>query len=427
MGLGALLSYVEESSGETVRHTLARGCEVIVGRESPATLILPDRRVSSKHCRIAAEGDRFFVQHLGTTNHTHLRSGGEPRERPLQRGDRAWLSSGDLLRIGPIVLRFELAADAGPTATPHQSRPAPPPSPAAKPNGAPPDLVDELEELGRDLAAAESRNLLLEKECAQYLLDLGERDKRISTLERDIKSQQQLIAQLRRAFTDVGAAAQRPAALASPEPAGELARQRAQVIDLQQELERRRCKATEEETRLRNVIDAQGKLLQERSEAVQWLTLELQTCRELRAKDVDEARKEACRAREEAAEAQRQLLLLKNDLGHSENERLQQQQRIEQLTRDNRHLSDGNTWSRATAELVSIHNLLHILSDKTTHGTRLLARLEEHLADAVMTGDLAHRLADEFTAIVAQTEDLVRRVGAMLQRVRASAIGSPET
>jgi len=70
---------------------------VVIGRDVEADFQLADRSVSRRHCRIFREDDRFWVEDLGSTNHTFV------NEHQI---DRCSLHDGDLVRISHTVLKF---------------------------------------------------------------------------------------------------------------------------------------------------------------------------------------------------------------------------------------------------------------------------------------------------------------------------------
>ena len=50
------------------------GAPVLLGRGADATIRLDDDYVSTRHARIAASGDQWFVEDLGSTNGTYIGS-----------------------------------------------------------------------------------------------------------------------------------------------------------------------------------------------------------------------------------------------------------------------------------------------------------------------------------------------------------------
>jgi pSer/pThr/pTyr-binding forkhead associated (FHA) protein len=90
---------------------LSNGSETTIGRKDPVTGIYPDidltpvdnqRSVSRRHAKIYRRGSKyFFGEEIGTMNSTFLNG------RRLETGVPAELRSGDELRCGVVVLRFE--------------------------------------------------------------------------------------------------------------------------------------------------------------------------------------------------------------------------------------------------------------------------------------------------------------------------------
>jgi pSer/pThr/pTyr-binding forkhead associated (FHA) protein len=62
---------VTEGSNVGERAELAAG-PVLIGRGSDAAIRLDDDYVSTRHARIAASGDQWFVEDLGSTNGTFV-------------------------------------------------------------------------------------------------------------------------------------------------------------------------------------------------------------------------------------------------------------------------------------------------------------------------------------------------------------------
>jgi diguanylate cyclase (GGDEF)-like protein len=91
-------------SGVFLGHQLEIGSEpVIIGRAVEATLSLPHPSVSRNHCRVWVEGERFYIEDLGSTNKTYLNG---------QAVMRAELNDGDQIGIGNHALKFFRGASA---------------------------------------------------------------------------------------------------------------------------------------------------------------------------------------------------------------------------------------------------------------------------------------------------------------------------
>lgn len=75
---------------------------VLIGRAPECTLVLPDDYASSRHARLAPDGDRWLLEDLGSTNGTTLgRSApGTPVTGPVEVG------AGAVVRIGRTTLEL---------------------------------------------------------------------------------------------------------------------------------------------------------------------------------------------------------------------------------------------------------------------------------------------------------------------------------
>ena len=71
----------------------------VVGRGSNADLVLNEGTISRAHALIGYDGDRVFVQDLGSTNGTLVNGSKE---------ERKYLVDSDELRMGRLVLRVEI-------------------------------------------------------------------------------------------------------------------------------------------------------------------------------------------------------------------------------------------------------------------------------------------------------------------------------
>jgi pSer/pThr/pTyr-binding forkhead associated (FHA) protein len=79
--------------------------QVVIGREDDCDVILPSPRVSRRHARICAQGQRFAVEDLGSLNGTFV-------NRSRVHGT-AMLTDGDRLTLADVELQFRvLPADA---------------------------------------------------------------------------------------------------------------------------------------------------------------------------------------------------------------------------------------------------------------------------------------------------------------------------
>lgn len=70
---------------------------LIIGRAVDADFQISERSISRQHCRVFRADGRYWVEDLGSTNHTWLND---------EMIDRAPLRDGDLVRISQTVLKF---------------------------------------------------------------------------------------------------------------------------------------------------------------------------------------------------------------------------------------------------------------------------------------------------------------------------------
>ena len=74
----------------------------VIGRGRDCDISILDERISRQHTEIHFDGEAYLVSDLGSFNGTHLNGELLGDTRPLEDGDQ--------LQIGPIGLRFKLAA-----------------------------------------------------------------------------------------------------------------------------------------------------------------------------------------------------------------------------------------------------------------------------------------------------------------------------
>lgn len=75
-----------------------------LGRGSGSDIILQTSQASRQHAEISQQGNQFFIRDLGSTNGTFVNNQQVTAPRPLQPGDQ--------VRIGDVVLAFDLGAAA---------------------------------------------------------------------------------------------------------------------------------------------------------------------------------------------------------------------------------------------------------------------------------------------------------------------------
>ena len=83
------------NAGETISLDLA---PLLVGRGSDAAIRLDDDYVSTRHARIAASGDQWFVEDLGSTNGTYIGT--------VRITQPTTLTLGTQVRIGKTILEL---------------------------------------------------------------------------------------------------------------------------------------------------------------------------------------------------------------------------------------------------------------------------------------------------------------------------------
>ena len=89
------------------------GDSMVVGRSSSADFRIGEPTVSRKHARFSRSSDGYVVENLSTGNGTQV-------NREMIHGERV-LADGDEIRLGDVVLRFEVDAEASESQTAHDS------------------------------------------------------------------------------------------------------------------------------------------------------------------------------------------------------------------------------------------------------------------------------------------------------------------
>ena len=85
------------------------GDETVLGRHPECQIQLDSNMVSRRHARVYREGGALLVEDLGSGNGTFVNGSRVARPTPLRNGDR--------LKVGPVLLRYEDDAEAGPPRT----------------------------------------------------------------------------------------------------------------------------------------------------------------------------------------------------------------------------------------------------------------------------------------------------------------------
>jgi len=91
---------------------------LVLGRRLDAPIHVNDVKASREHAKLVADGERFHVVDLNSTNGTFVND---------KRISRALLSHGDQIRIGRTVFTFHDPAAAAPEPAPKEQEKAPAP------------------------------------------------------------------------------------------------------------------------------------------------------------------------------------------------------------------------------------------------------------------------------------------------------------
>ena len=91
-------SLVREDKGTAHRHALD-AVPLVVGRVTPADIVLDGAAVSRRHCLIDRVGEQVRVTDLGSTNGTYVDGS--------RVGEPVFLADGALVQVGPHTLRYE--------------------------------------------------------------------------------------------------------------------------------------------------------------------------------------------------------------------------------------------------------------------------------------------------------------------------------
>jgi predicted component of type VI protein secretion system len=133
-------------AGPDLARSFPLGERSTLGRSDECEVVLRDRSISRKHAALVRQGERWFVQDLGSTNGV---------SKDGKRGERFELADGDEFKLGDLPLRLRLVAPAEVAAdlefadaAPVAAVPVPPaaaPAPARPPPHAAPAEADEIE------------------------------------------------------------------------------------------------------------------------------------------------------------------------------------------------------------------------------------------------------------------------------------------
>ncbi len=88
-------------AGPDLARSFALGERTTLGRAEECDVVLQDRSISRKHAVLVRQGERWFVQDLGSTNGV---------SKDGKRGERLELGDGDEFKLGDLPLRLRLSA-----------------------------------------------------------------------------------------------------------------------------------------------------------------------------------------------------------------------------------------------------------------------------------------------------------------------------
>ena len=91
-------THVAVTEGPNAGQTADLGAPILIGRGTDAAIRLDDDYVSTRHARIAASGDQWFVEDLGSTNGTYVGT--------VRITQPTTISLGTKIRIGKTILEL---------------------------------------------------------------------------------------------------------------------------------------------------------------------------------------------------------------------------------------------------------------------------------------------------------------------------------
>ena len=89
---------VQYSGANLGKRFILDGPEMIAGRAPTVQIVINDNSVSRQHAKFIQNGDKVEVEDMGTTNGTFL------NDQKLS--ERGHLKDGDIVRLGPILMKF---------------------------------------------------------------------------------------------------------------------------------------------------------------------------------------------------------------------------------------------------------------------------------------------------------------------------------
>ena len=95
----AVISVVDANEENLAGRRFAFSEQISIGRGEDNDIMIPEGFVSHHHAVIYQHGSQYVIEDLGSVNHTYV------NDQVLQ--GRAYIKSGDIVRIGMVALRFE--------------------------------------------------------------------------------------------------------------------------------------------------------------------------------------------------------------------------------------------------------------------------------------------------------------------------------
>lgn len=95
----AVLAVVQASEPELRGRRYAFREQIKIGRGADNDIIIPENFVSHHHAVLYRRGNQYVIEDLGSVNHTYV------NDQMLE--ERAYVKTGDKIRIGMVTLRFE--------------------------------------------------------------------------------------------------------------------------------------------------------------------------------------------------------------------------------------------------------------------------------------------------------------------------------
>ena len=95
----AVLTVLDADEEELQGHRFAFSEQISIGRGEDNNIRIPEGFVSHHHAVIYQHGSQYVIEDLGSVNHTYV------NDQVLT--GRAYIKSGDIVRIGMVTMRFE--------------------------------------------------------------------------------------------------------------------------------------------------------------------------------------------------------------------------------------------------------------------------------------------------------------------------------